>query len=35
MAGTISGKRTAGVGFLWMDSKAEYPRMSDEMMVIS
>ena len=23
MAGTISGKRTAGVGFLWMEVKAE------------
>ena len=35
IAGTISGNSTAGVGFLWMERKAEYPRMSDEMIVIS
>ena len=35
MAGTMRGKRTAGVGLWPMVLKAEKPRISEEMMVIS
>ena len=35
IAGTMSGYKTAGVGLWPMVLKAEKPRMSDEMMVIS